>query len=498
MTLRRKLAIHIAALILILILIGIGGLWSLDALRSDYSATFTGYQRLRDLYEVGAHVETARTLLNISPPQTQSARDELHRALGTFDLDFPANDATLDADQRDLQQAVRDALTKVIASETSSAGLDESSLNDCLKPLAGLDVLNRQMIEAAQSRADHKRELTMIWMAGLIGAASLLAIFIGVAQYRAVMKPLNQLNKTVRQFALGELQERVPVNGTVEFAQLAGEFNRMAGELDGLYRDLREKVEAKSRQLVQNERLASVGFLAAGVAHEINNPLGIITAHAELSLESAGHVNGSANDPEIRKSLVVICEEAFRCKSIVEKLLSLARGQGESPMPVSLGQIASQAVATISSMPEYSRRKLLFASRVKPDEDVILARPGEVRQVLLNLIFNALQATPDDGEVVVGVNRGEKAVELLVSDTGRGMTREIMEHIFEPFYTNPRGKIPGSDTRRGTGLGLSITHAIVQRHGGAIEAESEGPGMGSTFTVTFPPAKPPAAQGTDA
>src|ERR1700722_13280369 len=125
MTLRRKLAIHITALILILILIGVCGLWSLDALRSDYSATLTGYQRLRDLYEVGAHIETARTLLNISPAQAESARDELHRALGTFYVDFPADGGspgpasepapaagTRDTDQRDLEQAVRAALGK--------------------------------------------------------------------------------------------------------------------------------------------------------------------------------------------------------------------------------------------------------------------------------------------------------------------------------------------------------------------------------------------------
>jgi signal transduction histidine kinase len=302
-----------------------------------------------------------------------------------------------------------------------------------------------------------------------------VAALVGVAQYRSVVAPLWNLKNAVNTIAAGQFNQRVPAEGATEFADLARQFNRMAAQLEASYRDLEQKVEAKSRELVRNERLASVGFLAAGVAHEINNPLGIMTAHAELAL-AAMERDASSADEECRRTLRIVCEEAFRCKKIVEKLLTLARSPQEPPAAFSLGQLAAETVQAVAAMPEYQRRQLTW--EIAPTPDRILARCGEIRQVILNLLSNALEATEAGGDVRLTVSAGEGKVVLTVADSGRGMSPEIMEKIFEPFFTDRHGKA-------GTGLGLAITHAIVSRYGGQIEAHSDGAGKGSRLIVTF-------------
>ncbi|MGD0464502.1 MAG: ATP-binding protein, partial [Tepidisphaeraceae bacterium] len=239
--------------------------------------------------------------------------------------------------------------------------------------------------------------------------------------------------------------------------------------------------------LLRNERLASVGLLAAGVAHEINNPLSIMTAHAELSLGAIERGDESAQD-ESARSLQVICEEAFRCKRIVEKLLTLGRGPQEAPSVFSLGSLVREVVASVTAMPEFHNR-MLTVTPANGIDDRIKGRSDEIKQVVLNLVFNALEAISAGGEVRVATSADRREVELSVTDTGRGMPPAVLDQIFEPFYTDARGKAgAGEDARRGTGLGLSIAHAIVVRHGGEIRAHSDGPGLGSRFTVVLPTA----------
>jgi signal transduction histidine kinase len=269
--------------------------------------------------------------------------------------------------------------------------------------------------------------------------------------------------------------------------ELAANFNRMAARLEDLYHTLQQRVDSKSRQLLRNERLASVGLLAAGVAHEINNPLNIMTAHAELSLGAIERGDESAQE-ESARSLQVICEEAFRCKRIVEKLLTLGRGPKDPSSVFSLGNLVREVVETVSAMPNYSDRNLIVEPTSGAD-DRVKGRSDEIKQVVLNLLFNALEATSAGGEVRVAITADRREVELRIADTGRGMADAVLEQVFEPFFTDPRGKTIALETaRRGTGLGLSIAHAIIVRHGGEIRAHSDGPGLGSQFTVIFPTA----------
>jgi signal transduction histidine kinase len=327
----------------------------------------------------------------------------------------------------------------------------------------------------------------MFSMSGLLAGVALMAMIVGIAQYRSILWPLARMKLAVERIASGRFNGRVDTEGTLEFAELAINFNRMAARLEDLYHNLQQKVEAKSRQLLRNERLASVGLLAAGVAHEINNPLSIMTAHAELSLGAIERGDQSAQD-ESARSLQVICEEAFRCKRIVEKLLTLGREPQEAPSIFSLGSLVREIVASVTAMPEFHNR-ILTVTPANGIDDRIKGRSDEIKQVVLNLVFNALEAVSAGGEVRVAISADRREVELSVTDTGRGMPHAVLDQIFEPFYTDARGKAgAGEDARRGTGLGLSIAHAIVVRHGGEIRAHSDGPGLGSRFTVVLPTA----------
>jgi signal transduction histidine kinase len=318
---------------------------------------------------------------------------------------------------------------------------------------------------------------------GLVSALAVLgAIALGVWQYRGVIVPLGRLNMGVRRIARGRFSQQVDVRGNDEIASLAADFNRMAEELDGFYRELERKVAETSRELVRSERLASVGYLAAGVAHEINNPLGIISGYAEMSLEQLKKSPAGIDETgELGRSLQVICDEAFRCKDIITKLLTLARSGEERRSPVDLAEVVRQVIATMGGLRDFRERKIEL--RVLERNNLMVhANEVEMKQVVLNLLINALEASPaEDGEVRVELEADGSVVRLTVVDNGKGLSAESLQRVFEPFYTEKRGS-----QERGTGLGLSITHAIVEGHGGHIRAESDGPGKGSRFVVELP------------
>jgi signal transduction histidine kinase len=238
-----------------------------------------------------------------------------------------------------------------------------------------------------------------------------------------------------------------------------------------------------------------VGFLAAGVAHEINNPLSIISGYAELAGKGlrrvlTGEGNGASEvDAEAEAEALssaldaqeIIREEAFRCKEITGRLLSLARGGGDGRQALRLDEVARQVAVLTKGLKNYRDRRVVLEFE-KAELMRVVANLTEMKQVLLNLTVNALEAVPAEaGEVRIGGRRAGDWVEVFVEDNGKGMAPETLEQIFEPFFTQKRGA-----GEPGTGLGLSITHAIVENHGGRIRAESGGPGRGSRFTIRLP------------
>ena len=264
----------------------------------------------------------------------------------------------------------------------------------------------------------------------------------------------------------------------------------MTQNFQRIQKDLNQKVQRGTQEVIRSEKMASVGFLAAGIAHEINNPLASIAWSAE-SLESRVqdilHPEGGVLEDataqqmdeeivQVKKYLSLIQEEAFRCKEITAGLLDFARMGDAKKVPVNIGEVVQTVVEMIKPMSKYRDRNLHYA----PNPSVFAsANSQELKQVALNLITNALGSVESGGTVDIRLTAEDGQAVLTVSDDGCGMTPEIKQHLFEPFFTRRRDG-------QGTGLGLSITYQIVQEHGGEIEPYSEGPGKGSTFIVRIP------------
>jgi signal transduction histidine kinase len=333
---------------------------------------------------------------------------------------------------------------------------------------------------------------------GVLLMLGLLRFFYGWVFY-----PVRDLELGACRVAQGDFEHRIEVHSGDEMEELANAFNNMTGRLREIYRDLNRQVNERSRQLVRSERLASVGFLAAGVAHEINNPLQAITLYsgalearlAELvrRLQVPGVPEAAEVSPDeyevITKYLKTILEEAFRCKRITERLLEFSRGGERHRELVDLTELV-QSVLDVAQPLQSCKGKII---NFEPSGQVnAWANADEVKSVVLNLVVNALDSMDEGGTLTIRLRPSGEMAELVLTDTGCGMSPEVLENIFEPFFTRSR-------TGKGTGLGLTISHRIITQHGGEIEASSPGPDQGSTFTVRLPrhPVEEPASVGRE-
>jgi signal transduction histidine kinase len=512
MSLKRKFLAQNLLLALGLLLAAAGALWRLGALRRQVAVTLYAYNAQKSAETVTVHIARAQGLLADPAANRQPILENLRQAIAGLD-DFVngdkeyANDPEAAAAYAALDQVAaraRARLTAVVgAMEAQSAHAPpapgsvagssapaalvadvDNALWDLWSMLHGCQAYLRGRQEQASARLD----ATTLLVAALCAAALLSALVVTASQYRSIMAPLQRLRQGVRSLARGEFDRPVVPGGSREFAELADDFNRMSSELAGFYRELEEKVRATSRELVRSERLASVGFLAAGVAHEINNPLNVISGYAELTLKRLRALDGDPNADDAAKSLRIIRDEAFRCKETTEKLLTLARGGNEAREAVSLADVAKEVAQMLRGLKNY-RDRTIRLDFDEADALKVVANGNEMKQVLLNLTINALQAVPPvTGDVVVEGRRDDGWVEVSVVDNGRGISPEALKHVFEPFFTDKRGA-----GEPGTGLGLSITHAIVESHGGRITADSAGAGRGSRFTFRLPAAGGPGA-----
>lgn len=470
------------------------------AQRRDIGQAVQGYQQLRQLYEVGSHLVTARRLLSLDRPESTIAERELIAARLLID-DFADVDVTaITDDQRlispkpapeqssnsmplpaDRLAKLRDLHHLIDVVINSPHGLRLESLDDAMGQIVQLVADIRLSVSISEQAAQDRYQETLIAILVIAVIILVVACLVAIRHYRSILRPLHQVQQAVQVMAGGNLAQRVQPVGPKEFADLARDFNRMADELQDLYQDLENQVSAKSMQLVRSERLAGVGYLAAGVAHEINNPLGIISGYAEMQLEMLKKLPcDNPGKQEVIQNLSIIAEEAFRCREIIDRLLLLARSD-EQPAVVDLARVAQNVVQAARGL-QQGRNHTIELHCGDQGPASILASEAELKQVVLNLIVNALQACEQPGgRVMLEVSRQGQQVRLTVTDNGKGMTAATIERIFSPFYTESRG--PGA---RGVGLGLSITHAIVDHTGGSIQAISPGPGLGSTFIVDFP------------
>jgi signal transduction histidine kinase len=330
------------------------------------------------------------------------------------------------------------------------------------------------------------------WAIGLAWATAALATLLLVAAVQLfrkwIARPLATLVEGSREVAAGKFDHRIRLDSADEMRELAEAMNAMTIRFQEIRDDLDCQVRERTKQVVRSEQLASVGFLAAGVAHEINNPLASIAMCSE-SLESRlaelltqGGDSYAAERDVVRSYLEMIQKEAFRCKQITEKLLDFSRMGDPERHHTDLRELVGGVIEMLRHLGKYQNKNV----ELIPGEPVIAeVCPQELKQVVLNLITNGLDSVETGGTVTVSVNPQNGEAQIVVEDNGCGMTDEVIQHLFEPFFTRRRGG-------QGTGLGLSISYRIVEEHHGHIAAYSAGIGKGSRFNVTLPLRQPAA------
>lgn len=333
---------------------------------------------------------------------------------------------------------------------------------------------------AGVMRSQYHIAFFLAWLTFLF-ALALLSAAIWVFR-STIAKPLRHLAEGARKVESGDFGHRIQLSTRDEMGELADAMNGMMAHFEETRDDLDQQVQDRTRQVIRSEQLASVGFLAAGVAHEINNPLASIAMCSEslegriVSLASDSNEADASEWEVVRSYLEMIGRESFRCKQITEKLLDFSRLGEAERRATELRELVEDVVEMVRHHDSYQKKQLEFL----PGEAVLAeVNAQEMKQVILNLITNGLDSLEEGGRVSVEVSESNGMARIVVSDNGCGMNEEVKKHLFEPFFTRRKNG-------QGTGIGLSITYRIIEEHEGELLAESAGVGLGSSFRVTLP------------
>ena len=373
---------------------------------------------------------------------------------------------------------------------TLSSNLDLKREHDRLLRLIDelrIEIANDMYRRITESRRHYRQSL---WTVSGATALALLLLFTLLYLFSSwVFTPLKQLQAGVNRVAEGNFSQPIDLKSGDELEELATAFNDMTHRLHDIYLDLERQVNERSRQLVRSERMVSVGFLAAGVAHEINNPLASIAFCSEaLQGRLNDYIRRNPQESEvIAKYLSMIQQEAFRCKEITSKLLEFSRVGERRREPTNLAELIQSVLEIAQHLQNCRGKRIIFQPYTHVTAGV---NAQDIKSVVLNLVVNSLDSMDDGGVLTITLVQRGPVAEMVFADTGCGMPPDVLDNIFEPFFTKNR-------TGKGTGLGLFISHQIVDQHGGQIEARSPGSNQGSTFTVRVP-IQPVQAAATDA
>lgn len=342
-------------------------------------------------------------------------------------------------------------------------------------------VVERPRTEALAAVRDIS-ERTVFWT----GIAFLLALVSGVVLARGIARPIELLTHVVEKFGQGETHARSKLKGEDEIGRLSRAFNEMADgicerdlELRRFNEELQLRVEERTRelkeaqdQLIQSQKMAAVGELGAGVAHEINNPLAGVLGAAQLALLRTD------KDNPIRPNLEDIEREALRIRGIVESLLQLSSDrEAQAGGTVDVNEVVESALSLFAR--SIIAQRIQVKKQLGKDVPKVRGRTADLQQAIMQLIANARDAMPEGGTLTLKTESVDgKLAKIVVADTGQGIPEQNLEKIFEPFFTTRAGK--GQK-----GMGLAIVHRIVEEHQGRVTVESRL-GKGSEFRVTFP------------
>jgi len=292
-----------------------------------------------------------------------------------------------------------------------------------------------------------------------VGLGSVLVLYM----MRWIMRPLTAIREASARIKQGEMSS-IPLNNdiwcSVEGVELVNSLNLMLQALN-----------AKQNQLVQSEKLAAIGKVTAGIAHEINNPLNNISLTAEVLLEDLPNLECSDRLDMVRDILV----QSDRAREVVHHLLEFSRIRKTNIMErMDLAALMENSIALVKNQLRLGGIVYRYDHPAQPV--LVSGNPNQLQQVLVNLMLNAVQAMQPDDHLDLAVRGQGAEARVVVSDTGAGIPPETLAKIFDPFFTTKN---------EGTGLGLSLSYAIVKDHGGEIKVASE-PGRGTTFTLIFP------------
>ncbi len=345
---------------------------------------------------------------------------------------------------------------------------------------------NLSLAKVDQSLEQDRRRMLAYFTFALTSLLLLCGIFVR----KVVHNPVRMLHAGTEHLAKGELGTQIPIISNDEIGEVAQSFNEMSAklqlaqaEITAWARTLEERVEEKTRELKQAhqrmlhvEKMATIGKMAAVVAHEINNPLSGILTYARLVKRWILKISTPVpKQEEMVGSLDIIATESKRCGDLVQNLLSFSR---VSPMNLAwcdLAQVIDRCVKLVQHKMDLAGVQLNL--ELAPELPPVHCDPAQIEQVVLAMVINAIDALPQGGNLWISTEAREAQILLTVRDDGIGIPDEHMAHIFEPFYTTKESG--------GSGLGLAISQNIVERHGGVIEVESVV-GRGTTFKILLP------------
>jgi signal transduction histidine kinase len=387
-----------------------------------------------------------------------------------------------------------------------TGGVDRSMAAASILETVGWIELGLSVEQVKEAIAD--AELAAILLTLLVVLTTIVMVALIVS---AVTKPVTELVEATDQISRGDFCIRVEVDRSDELGHLAKTFNHMAEslkqsreEIEQYNRTLEEKIVERTQQLEeaqaqlhQSEKMSAIGQLAAGVAHELNNPLGGILGYAQFTLEKLRKNLPDKGQPKEIESFIRYVSDieiqARRCKTIVQNLLRFSRSSPEAAFQETNVNDAIKETVTFVEH-QLKMRQIDLKVNLAPDLPLILGNTSQLQQVFTNLIINAMHASQPGSKISIqsryssALGEFGGAVELVFSDTGYGIPKEDVKKIFEPFFTT-------KEVGKGTGLGLSVSYGIVKEHGGEISVAS-GVGRGSTFTIVLPVQKSTAKADT--
>ena len=398
-------------------------------------------------------VETTRqTIAHLASVSETPADQALARQIGEL----------AEQNDRDFRERVVPAIHAGDRSRVAELGDELEAVVDRVVELNARlnDELERRS-NAARARAQDLRRQARAATIACFALAILLAASLGLWLTRAIVRRVESLRQGARRIGSGDLGARIELDGNDEFAELAASFNQMAASL------AREQAA-----LVRSQKLASIGQVAAGVAHELNNPLSVILGYTKLLRAVPGP---HAAD------LAIVDAEARQCQRIVAELLDLARPHRLEVRPVDLATLAREAVDRLEGAGALHDRKVEVVAH---HPVVVPADAGRMRQVIANVVVNAAEATAQTGKITIAAHTEAGCAVLTIADDGPGIPPDVLAQVFDPFVTTKP---------HGTGLGLAIAQAIVDAHGGRISIASSA-ATGTCVSLHLPVAL--AAEGS--